>query len=106
MIGDRDLNITIPANGDVTLSKIALHAARKAGHSGRVSLADVIVIDDHVPFMEAGFKAVDLIDFNFGSAPGLNDYWHTPSDTIDKISVESLKTSGEIVAKLLDLLLI
>ena len=106
MIGDRDLNITIPANGDVTLSKIVLHAARKAGHSGRVSLADVIVIDDHVPFMEAGFKAVDLIDFNFGSAPGLNDYWHTPSDTMDKISVESLKTSGEVVAKLLEVLLI
>lgn len=106
MIGDRDLDIMIPANGDATLAKIAMHAARKAGHAGKVSPSDVIVTDDHVPFMEAGYKAVDLIDFNFGSAPGLNDYWHTPSDTIDKISVESLKTSGEIVAKLLDLLLI
>lgn len=106
MIGDRDLDIMIPANGDATLAKIAMHAARKAGHSGRLSFTDVIVTDDHVPFIEAGYKAVDLIDFHFGSAPGLNDYWHTPSDTIDKISVESLKTSGEIVAKLLDLLLI
>jgi hypothetical protein len=42
--------------------------------------------------------AIDLIDFKFGSAPGLNDYWHTTEDTMDKLSPESLEIIGRILA--------
>ena len=106
MLGDRDLRITIPSNGDATLSKIALHAARRAGlEDGFVRLVDDDVKDDHMPFLKAGFKAIDLIDFEYGSAPGRNDYWHTPEDTIDKISVESLHKSGRLVAEILNIIL-
>ena len=47
---------------------------------------------------------VNLIDFDFGSAPGRNDYWHTPQDTMDKISEESLLKAGMLVAELLNML--
>ncbi len=52
------------------------------------------MLDDHVPFMRAGIPAVDLIDFEFGSAPGLNDFWHTEKDTLDKIEARSLEIVG------------
>ena len=47
--------------------------------------------DDHEPFLRAGIDSVDLIQ--------LNDYqyWHTPQDTIDKISAQSMKIVGETI---------
>lgn len=105
MLGDKDLHVSIPKNSSPALSKIALVAAKKAGVADKVSRVDLLVKDDHVPFLEAGFKSIDLIDFEYGSAPGLNDYWHTAKDTLDKISEESLFTAGKLVAGMLDILL-
>ena len=105
MLGDKDLHVSIPKNSSPALSKIALAAAKKAGVADKVSRVDLLVKDDHVPFLEAGFKSIDLIDFEYGSAPGLNDYWHTAKDTVDKISEESLFTAGKLVVGMLDILL-
>ena len=105
MLGDKDLHVSIPKNSSPALSKIALAAAKKAGVADKVSRIDLLVKDDHVPFFEAGFKSIDLIDFEYGSAPGRNDYWHTDKDTIDKISEESLLASGKLVAGMLNILL-
>ena len=105
MLGDRDLKITIPSNCSETLAKIVQHAARRAELAeGTVVRIPEIVKDDHVAFMDAGYSAVNLIDFQYGSEPGLNDYWHTPKDTVDKLSVDSLQTAGRLVASLLNLL--
>lgn len=41
-------------------------------------------------------RALDLIDFDYGSAPGLNDWWHTEKDTMDKVSEKSLLTAGRL----------
>ncbi len=105
MLGDRDLQISLPANTSPALRKIARYAAKKAGVDGKVKEIPEIVTDDHVPFMEAGYKTLNLIDFEYGSAPGLNDYWHTPQDTIDKISHDSLLSSGKLAVGLLNVLL-
>ena len=78
---------------------------KRAGIEDKVSRTDFLVKDDHVPFLEAGFKAVDLIDFEYGSAPGLNDFWHTAKDTPDRISEKSLLVAGKLVAGMLDILL-
>ena len=102
MLGDRDLSISVPSNGCLSLSKIAIIAAKRAGYPGLVQPVSEQVKDDHAPFLEKGFKAIDLIDFNYG--PG-NSYWHTPQDTMDKISKESLFKSGRILAELLNILL-
>jgi Zn-dependent M28 family amino/carboxypeptidase len=104
MIGDRDLNIMIPRNGTATLRALALKAADAAGVRQYISLTDGAILDDHQPFLDAGFPAVDLIDFNYGSTPGANDYWHTPQDTLDKISPESLTITGRIVTEMLNYL--
>jgi len=102
MLGDKDLSISVPSNGSSALSKIALHAARRAGMKDLVKLVPDAVKDDHVPFLEKGYKAIDLIDFSYGPE---NSLWHSPQDTIDKISKESLLKSGRIVAEMLNILL-
>ena len=102
MLGDRDLDITVPQNGTPALAKIAVHAARRAGYPGKVRLVPEIVTDDHVPFLEGGYKAIDLIDFSYGPN---NSFWHTDRDTTENISEESLLVSGRIVAELLNILL-
>lgn len=105
MLGDRDLHVTVPANSTPALKTLALRAAKAAGMQGRLSVDDGLFIsDDHVAFLHAGYPAVDLIDFEFGSAPGRNDYWHTPQDTMDKISPESLRASGRIVCAMLSIM--
>jgi len=48
--------------------------------------------DDHVPFIEKGIPAIDIIDFEY-PGPG-NAYWHTHNDTPDKCSPESLGAVG------------
>ena len=104
MLGDRDLHIRMPANGTVQLQNAVFEAAKRAGQEGLVSLGRDTVKDDFAVFLDAGCPAVNLIDFEYGSAPGRNDYWHTVHDTIDKISDESLLKAGLLVAELLNML--
>ncbi len=104
MLGDRDLHIRMPANGTVALQSAVFAAARRIGMEGLVSQGRDKVKDDFAAFLDAGCPAVNLIDFDYGSAPGRNDYWHTAEDTLDKISEESLLKSGMLVAELLNML--
>lgn len=102
MLGDRDLSIVIPANGTPSLRKIAVHAAARCGQPELVRPIDDSVKDDHVAFLAAGYKAIDLIDFSYGPN---NSYWHTREDTIEHISEDSLLKSGRLVAEMLNILL-
>jgi Zn-dependent M28 family amino/carboxypeptidase len=104
MLGDRNLQITVPMNTTPVLKKIIRFAAERAQAADRISVSDDLVVqDDHVAFLEAGWPAMTLIDFEYGSAPGRNDWWHTPQDTLDKISEDSLLVSGRLTVELLNL---
>src|SRR5947199_8428770 len=48
------------------------------------------VEDDHVPFLRAGVPSALLIDFDFPP-------WHTPEDTLDKVSARSLGIVGNVL---------
>ena len=102
MLGDKDLQISVPSNGTQTLAKIAVHAARRAGYPELVKPMKELVKDDHVAFLDKGFRAIDLIDFEYGPD---NAYWHTDKDTMEMVSEESLLKSGKVVAELLNILL-
>ena len=102
MVGDRDLSITLPRNGTPQLTAAVLRAAQAVGARDKFSLYRATLLDDHQPFLEAGMPAVVIIDFEYGSRPGLNDYWHTPADTLAKLSAESLGIVGRVVAQLLN----
>jgi hypothetical protein len=48
------------------------------------------VYDDHIPFLNAGIPAIDIIDFDY-------PYWHTTHDTVDRCSSESLGAVGKVL---------
>jgi hypothetical protein len=50
------------------------------------------VSDDHLPLIEVGIPAIDIIDFSY-------KHWHLASDTADKCSAASLAQVGGVVAE-------
>ncbi len=91
MIGDADLNIYQERNSDPGLVEEIWAQAAAIGHD-QVFLPrkKYAILDDHTPFLEEGIAAVDIIDFDY-------PYWHTTSDTLDKVSPASLQVVGEVV---------
>lgn len=104
MIGDKDLTVTIPRNTTRPLVALAFQAAADEGVRDRFRLARGDVLDDHVPFFDRGVPTLNLIDFEYGSAPGLNDYWHTDQDSLENISAESLQHVGRVTLRILNAL--
>lgn len=89
MIGDRDLNIYFEKNSDLTLSNEIWFVAQDLGYSSHfIPLEKHRILDDHIPFLDAGIIAADIIDFDYPP-------WHTTEDTIDKISANSLEVVGD-----------
>ncbi len=60
------------------------------------------VYDDHIPLIQAGIKALDIIDAGLiGGKDAGRDYWHTHRDDMRNISRESLKQVGSVMLTLL-----
>ncbi len=111
MVGDADLHLTHVYPGDVALwttisplaSALGLIETEQdcSGEFGRdvVNLSiSTGVIDDHVPALNRGIPAIDLIDIRFGpGAEPFGGYWHTHEDTPDKVSAESLRDVGRLI---------
>ena len=89
MIGDANLNIYKERNSDRALTD-EIWAVAQSLENDTVFLPDYkhSMIDDHMPFVEAGIPAVDIIDFDY-------PYWHTIEDAPDKVSPASLQAVGE-----------
>jgi hypothetical protein len=99
MIGDKDLNLCKESNSSAWLTKIIWDTAKELGYDNIFLEKKTTIVDDHIPFVYEGVSSIDLIDFTYGgdNTPGL--YWHTPSDTLDKVSQKSLKIVGSVVLK-------
>ncbi len=102
MIGDKDLTVTIPRNTTPALAALAFEAARREGARDRFRYFGGAILDDHVPFLEMGVPVLNLIDFEYGTAPGLNDLWHTINDTMENISAESLQIVGRVTLHIIN----
>lgn len=90
MIGDVDLNLYMEINSSQELVSQIWGIADEKGYSQFIPEYRHQILDDHIPFIELGIPAVDIIDFDY-------PYWHTTQDTIDKISPESLDAVGEVL---------
>ncbi len=99
MIGDKDLTVTLPRSSTKELIAAILESAKQEGARDKFSLYEGDIVDDHMPFLRADMPAIDIIDFRYGSAPRKNDWWHTPQDTLDKLSADSLATVGRVVVR-------
>ena len=100
MIGDKDLVIAKESSSSSWLVEAIWSSARKAGYGQHFPARDQYITDDHIPFLEAGIPAVDLIDFDYEDQG--ESFWHTKNDTLDKISSKSLKIVGDVVLLSLD----
>jgi glutaminyl-peptide cyclotransferase len=94
-VGDKNLDIYKEANSDREINNEIWSIAQDLGYSQFIPTYKYNMIDDHTPFLDAGIRAVDVIDFDY-------PYWHTTSDTLDKVSAESLKAVGDTILKWLD----
>ncbi len=94
MVGDRDLNIHPEGNSvayAANLVGIVLEAAKATGARAFSSEPRYTLTDDHVPLIEAGIPAADVIDFDYPA-------WHTHLDLPDQVSPESLAEVARVAA--------
>jgi glutaminyl-peptide cyclotransferase len=101
MIGDADLNIDRDLNSTSWLEDVVGEAAKRLGYQSHFFERNNQVSDDHLPFMKRGVPCADLIDFSYGYN---NVFWHTPQDTVDKLSPKSLEIVGGVVLETLHIL--
>jgi len=98
MIGDAHLDIGWDQNSTAWLNKLVFGQADKLGYSSYFLRQPLAMDDDHIPFVQAGVSAVDLIDFTYGpdnGSPGR--YWHSAQDTVEHCSPSSLTIVGRVV---------
>ncbi|MGH7592360.1 MAG: M28 family peptidase [Gemmatimonadales bacterium] len=94
MVGHRNLQIPIEENSQVAAPNVV---EKVWGTAERMGYGHIFVrtptggiVDDHIPLIDAGMRAVDLIDIS--NYP----YWHTTQDTPDKESAQSLEAVGNV----------
>lgn len=101
MIGDADLSVMREANSTPWLEDLVGRAADRLTYKSYFFQKQIAVEDDHIPFLKLGVPVADLIDFEYGFN---NVYWHTPEDTVDKLSPKSLEIVGSTVLETVKML--
>ena len=89
MVGSRNLRFRREANSTKALSDLLWSTAARLGYSDIFVNEAVPTEDDHIIFLKRGVPAVDVINFEI-------PYWHTPQDTLDKVSAKSLAITGHV----------
>ena len=89
MIGDRSLDIMLPADSPPAMARDIFAAAEALKLRNYFSYLDRDLIDDHAPLNAIRIPTIDIIDFDY-------TWWHTADDTLDKISAQSLQITGSV----------
>ena len=89
MVGDKSLTITLPPDSPPEIARDIFVAADTLKLRKHFTYFDRDITDDHTPLNEIGIPVIDLIDFDYSP-------WHTPEDTMDKLSAESLRITGAV----------
>jgi hypothetical protein len=97
LIADKDLQIYQEGNsvtGAPEVVNLVWEMARDLGH-GRifVDTPKHVLTDDHIELQKVGIRAIDVVDFDYPAH-------HTPFDTIDKVSGQSLQIVGDVAIAL------
>jgi glutaminyl-peptide cyclotransferase len=93
MVGDRNLQIDHEQhsyNFTFNLVQEVWGVARRLKATAFRNRIGMAINDDHLPLIEAGIPAIDIIDFDY-------PYWHTARDLPEQCSGESLAQVGRVV---------
>jgi glutaminyl-peptide cyclotransferase len=89
IVGSRDLRIKRESNSTKALTDLFWTTAARLGYSTIFVNESTPIEDDHLSFSRRGVPVEDIIDLQI-------PYWHTPQDTLDKISAKSLAIVGHV----------
>ncbi len=95
LVGDCDLEIPREENSDPGLYRLFSDAAQASPRASPFVGTTPSILDDHLPFLEAGISSVALIDFEFGPGPRPGAFWHTLEDNLGHVCTSSLDAVGE-----------
>jgi Zn-dependent M28 family amino/carboxypeptidase len=108
MIGDRDLSVNREAQSTGWLQDFIAQAAKELGYGRYFFQYSEAITDDHVSFLNVGIPAVDVVDAHFGRMgvqfDSMGEFHHANTDTMDKVSKESLEIVGRTMLRTVELL--
>jgi Zn-dependent M28 family amino/carboxypeptidase len=90
IVGTRELRFKRELNSTKMLTDLVWGTAGRLGYSSIFVNDGMAIEDDHLSFLRRGVPCVDVIDLEI-------PYWHTPMDTLDKISAKSLAITGHVL---------
>ena len=94
MIGDKNLDIKQETNSNAAINTLVWDTAASLGYGAYFIHDTLATEDDHLPFLKLGVPAIDLIDFDYPP-------WHEDTDTMDKLSAQSLEIVGTVVMEVI-----
>jgi glutaminyl-peptide cyclotransferase len=89
IVGSRLLRFKRELNSTKALTDMVWATAARLGYSSIFVNEAAAIEDDHLSFLKRGVPSVDVIDLEI-------PYWHTPQDSLDKISSKSLAITGHL----------
>jgi Zn-dependent M28 family amino/carboxypeptidase len=108
MIGDKDLSVAREMGSSRRLQDVISRAAAQLGYSQYFFRYESEIIDDHVPFIDAGIPSVDVVDAEYGRMgadfDSMGEFHHANTDTMDKVSERSLEIVGRTILLTVELL--
>jgi glutaminyl-peptide cyclotransferase len=99
MIGQYNLKILRQSDSPKWLNDLVWKKAAQLGYKDIFVSDETTTSDDHDPFLARGVPALDIIDLNDYITAG---YWHTPQDTMDKVSPRSVAIVGYVILESVD----
>jgi Zn-dependent M28 family amino/carboxypeptidase len=95
MIGQYGVQLAPESSSTKWLVDVVWKTADRLGHKDIFPRREVgAVSDDHDPFLSRNAPSVDIIDLNDYVSAG---YWHTPQDTLDKVSPRNVAVVGYVI---------
>jgi Zn-dependent M28 family amino/carboxypeptidase len=94
MIGQYGLHILRQSDAPKWLNDLVWKKAAELGYKDIFVSEQTTTQDDHDPFLARGVPALDIIDLNDYISEG---FWHTPQDTMDKVSPRSVAIVGYVI---------
>jgi Zn-dependent M28 family amino/carboxypeptidase len=95
IVGGRTPHFKREAASTKSLVDLVWGTAKKLGYANIFLDGFFPVSDDHESFLKRNVPSVDVIDLDNGPGGDVY-YWHTPQDTLDKLSAKTLAIVGHV----------
>jgi hypothetical protein len=92
LVGGKNLQLEREQYSTVELADLIWKTAKRLGYGAIFVDQPMPVDDDHLSFLQRGVPSADIIDLVNSAG-----YWHTPQDTMDKVSAKSLGIVGHVI---------